>query len=74
MILPVDLFGLPAEHHALNAIAAEEKLFVLDDAAQGFGATIGNRKLGTLDRRHHDELLSGEAARLLRRRRRGLHR
>jgi dTDP-4-amino-4,6-dideoxygalactose transaminase len=48
MILPVDLFGLPAEHHALNAISAEEKLFVLDDAAQGFGATIGNRKIGTL--------------------------
>jgi dTDP-4-amino-4,6-dideoxygalactose transaminase len=48
MILPVDLFGLPAEYHAINAIAAEEKLFVLDDAAQGFGATIGNRKLGTL--------------------------
>jgi dTDP-4-amino-4,6-dideoxygalactose transaminase len=48
MILPVDLFGLPAEHHALNVIAAEEKLFVLDDAAQGFGATIGNRKIGTL--------------------------
>jgi dTDP-4-amino-4,6-dideoxygalactose transaminase len=48
MILPVDLFGLPAEHQALNAIAAEEKLFVLDDAAQGFGATIGNRKIGTL--------------------------
>jgi dTDP-4-amino-4,6-dideoxygalactose transaminase len=48
MILPVDLFGLPAEHHALNVIAAEEKLFVLDDAAQGFGALIGNRKIGTL--------------------------
>jgi dTDP-4-amino-4,6-dideoxygalactose transaminase len=48
MILPVDLFGLPAEYQAINAIAAEEKLFVLDDAAQGFGATIGNRKLGTL--------------------------
>jgi dTDP-4-amino-4,6-dideoxygalactose transaminase len=48
MILPVDLFGLPAEYHAINAIAAEEKLFVLDDAAQGFGAAIGNRKLGTL--------------------------
>jgi dTDP-4-amino-4,6-dideoxygalactose transaminase len=48
MILPVDLFGLPAKYHAINAIAAEEKLFVLDDAAQGFGATIGNRKLGTL--------------------------
>ncbi len=48
MILPVDLFGLPAEHHAFNAIAAAEKLFVLDDAAQGFGAVIGNRKIGTL--------------------------
>jgi dTDP-4-amino-4,6-dideoxygalactose transaminase len=48
MILPVDLFGLPADLHALNAIAAEEKLFVLDDAAQGFGATIGNRNIGTL--------------------------
>ncbi len=34
--------------HALNAIAAAEKLFVLDDAAQGFGATIGNRNIGTL--------------------------
>ena len=48
MILPVDLFGLPAEHHALNAIAAAEKLFVLDDAAQGFGGVIGNRNIGTL--------------------------
>jgi dTDP-4-amino-4,6-dideoxygalactose transaminase len=48
MILPVDLFGLPADHHALNAIAAAEKLFVLDDAAQGFGGVIGNRNIGTL--------------------------
>src|ERR1700738_7170 len=38
MIIPVDLFGLPADYAAINALAASEKLFVLDDAAQGFGA------------------------------------
>ncbi|HMA71753.1 MAG TPA: DegT/DnrJ/EryC1/StrS family aminotransferase [Xanthobacteraceae bacterium] len=48
MIIPVDLFGLPADHKAINALAASENLFVLDDAAQGFGAAAGNRKLGTL--------------------------
>jgi dTDP-4-amino-4,6-dideoxygalactose transaminase len=47
MIIPVDLFGLPADHAAIAAIAAAEKLFVLDDAAQGFGGAIGERKIGT---------------------------
>ena len=47
---------------------------MLDDAAQGFGATYKGRKLGTLRPRDRDELLPGQAARLLRRRRRGLHR
>ena len=46
-VIPVDLFGLPAEHNAIAEIAEAEKLFVLDDAAQAFGASIGNRKLGT---------------------------
>ena len=46
-VIPVDLFGLPADHHAVEAVAKPESLFVLDDAAQGFGASIGNRKLGT---------------------------
>ena len=46
-VIPVDLFGLPADLHAVAAIAEAEGLFVLDDAAQGFGAGIGNRKLGT---------------------------
>jgi len=46
-VIPVDLFGLPAEHHAIAEIADAEGLFVLDDAAQAFGAVIGNRKLGT---------------------------
>jgi len=48
MIIPVDLFGRPADFASINALAAAEALFVLDDAAQGFGATVGNRKVGTL--------------------------
>jgi dTDP-4-amino-4,6-dideoxygalactose transaminase len=48
MIIPVDLFGQPADFKAINTLAAAEKLFVLDDAAQGFGAMVGNRKVGTL--------------------------
>jgi len=48
MIIPVDLFGLPADHEAINALAAAERLFVLDDAAQGFGGVAGNRNVGTL--------------------------
>jgi len=47
-IIPVDLFGLPADHDAINAIAAAHGLLVLDDAAQAFGATYNGRKLGAL--------------------------
>ena len=47
-VIPVDLFGLPADHDAIAAVAAAEGLFVLDDAAQAFGATWNGRKLGTL--------------------------
>jgi dTDP-4-amino-4,6-dideoxygalactose transaminase len=46
-IIPVDLFGQPADHDAIAAIAASEGMFVLDDAAQGFGATYKGRRLGT---------------------------
>jgi dTDP-4-amino-4,6-dideoxygalactose transaminase len=46
-LIPVDLFGQPADHLNLAAIARAESLFVLDDAAQSFGATCGNRRLGT---------------------------
>ena len=38
-IIPVDLFGLPADYEAINAIARENSLFVLEDAAQSFGAS-----------------------------------
>jgi dTDP-4-amino-4,6-dideoxygalactose transaminase len=47
-IIPVDLFGQPAGFDRINAVAQAENLFVLDDAAQAFGATYGNRRIGTL--------------------------
>ncbi len=47
-IIPVDLFGLPADHDAISAIAAAHGLLVLDDAAQAFGASYRGKKLGTL--------------------------
>jgi dTDP-4-amino-4,6-dideoxygalactose transaminase len=47
-VIPVDLFGLPADHDAIAAIAAEHGLLVLDDAAQAFGANYRGRKLGAL--------------------------
>jgi UDP-2-acetamido-2-deoxy-ribo-hexuluronate aminotransferase len=46
-VIPVDLFGQSADHDAIGAIAAAEGLFVLDDAAQGFGASYKGRRLGT---------------------------
>jgi dTDP-4-amino-4,6-dideoxygalactose transaminase len=46
-VIPVDLFGLPADHDAIAAVAKDANLFVLDDAAQAFGASYKGRKLGT---------------------------
>jgi dTDP-4-amino-4,6-dideoxygalactose transaminase len=46
-IIPVDLFGQSADHDSIAAIAAAEGLFVLDDAAQAFGASYKGRRLGT---------------------------
>jgi dTDP-4-amino-4,6-dideoxygalactose transaminase len=47
-IIPVDLFGLPADHDALKTIAADHDLLVLDDAAQAFGARFRGKAIGTL--------------------------
>jgi dTDP-4-amino-4,6-dideoxygalactose transaminase len=46
-VIPVDLFGLPAAHDAVAAAAKAHDLFILDDAAQGFGAIYNNRRLGS---------------------------
>ncbi|MBR1236324.1 DegT/DnrJ/EryC1/StrS aminotransferase family protein [Bradyrhizobium sp. AUGA SZCCT0182] len=46
-VIVVDLFGQSADHDAIGAVTEAEGLFVLDDAAQGFGASYKGRKLGT---------------------------
>ena len=45
-IIGVDLFGQPAPWAGLRAIASEAGLFLLDDCAQSFGASLSGRKLG----------------------------
>jgi UDP-2-acetamido-2-deoxy-ribo-hexuluronate aminotransferase len=47
-IIAVDLFGLTADYAAINALAAEHGLFVIEDAAQSFGATANNARAGSL--------------------------
>jgi len=47
-IIPVDLFGQAADYNALEPIAAENHLWILSDAAQSFGGTYQNRKVGTI--------------------------
>lgn len=46
-VIPVDLFGQSADHDAIGRVAAAEGMFVLDDAAQAFGASYRGRRLGT---------------------------
>jgi len=46
--IPVDLFGQPADYAALGAVAAQENVTLLADAAQSLGASVGNKKVGAL--------------------------
>jgi dTDP-4-amino-4,6-dideoxygalactose transaminase len=43
-VIPVDLFGLPADYDAIAAIAARHGLAVVEDAAQSFGAQYNGRR------------------------------
>ena len=43
-IIPVDLFGLPANYPEIEKIAAKYGLRILEDAAQGFGGAINGRR------------------------------
>jgi len=45
-ILPVHLFGQPADMAALGAIAERQELLLIEDCAQSFGAHIGGRQSG----------------------------
>lgn len=44
LIIPVDLFGLPANHIEIQNIADKYNLLVLEDGAQGFGGSIDGKK------------------------------
>lgn len=47
-VIPVDLFGSPADYHAISAIAAREDLFLLSDGAQSYGGQLDGREVGGL--------------------------
>ena len=43
VIIPVDLFGLPANYPEIERIAEKYGLLILEDAAQGFGGQINGK-------------------------------
>ncbi len=45
-IIAVDLFGLPANYVELEKLAAKYDLYLIEDAAQGFGGAINGKKAG----------------------------
>lgn len=47
-MIPVGLFGQPPDFAAVDAVAREYQLWTIDDAAQSYGAALGNRRVGTL--------------------------
>lgn len=46
-IMPVHLYGHPADMPAFEALCRKHNLILLEDAAQAHGAAIGERKVGT---------------------------
>lgn len=47
-VIAVDLFGLPADYDEINVVAQNYDLFVIEDAAQAFGAKYKGRVAGSL--------------------------
>jgi len=48
VILPIHLYGQTADLEAINAVAAQNSIFVLEDAAQSHGARSHGRSAGSL--------------------------
>ena len=48
VVMPVDLYGLPADYPAIGKVAEKHGLTVLADSAQSFGGSIGNSRVGAL--------------------------
>src|SRR5579875_1315408 len=47
-LIGVDLFGQPADWPRLNAVARKAGLYVIDDCAQAFGASLHGERLGRM--------------------------
>ena len=47
-IIPVDLYGLPANYDKINAIAKSFNLNVIADGAQSFGGVFRKKRVGNL--------------------------
>ena len=47
-VIPVDLFGQPADYDVIEPICRAHNLWILSDAAQSFGASYKTRKIGTI--------------------------
>jgi dTDP-4-amino-4,6-dideoxygalactose transaminase len=47
-IIPVDIFGQPADYDAIQAIANEHNLWIMADSAQSFGASYKGHKVGNI--------------------------
>lgn len=48
VVMPVDLYGLPADYTAISAVAARHGMAVLADAAQSYGGIAGGKGVGAL--------------------------
>lgn len=48
VVVPVDLFGQPANYPVISEIAREHSLVVVADAAQSFGGSLHGKRVGTL--------------------------
>ena len=48
VVIPVDMFGLPADYDTIQEIASENSMKIIGDSAQGFGGTYKGRTTGTL--------------------------
>ena len=47
-VIPVHLFGRPCEMNQISEICEKTNLRLIEDAAQALGATVGDRKVGTM--------------------------
>ena len=47
-VIPVDIFGQPADYDSIIPVAKEENLIVIADSAQSFGASLNGKKVGSI--------------------------